>query len=71
MINKGDEMRINNINVWIAKSGLSKKEVADRLEVSQVVLSRWVNSKSTPSLMNAFNLADILGCTVDDLYTKE
>lgn len=58
----------SNINVWIAKSGMSKKEVAKRMGVSQQVLSRWINNHSKPSLEKAFKLADLLGCKVDDLY---
>ena len=58
----------NNINVWIAIRGMSKKEVAQRLGVSQVVLSRWINGHANPSLENAFKLAKILNCKVDDLF---
>lgn len=58
----------NNINVWIAKSGMPKKEVANELGVSPIVLSRWINGHSMPSLINAFKLADILNCKVDELY---
>ncbi|WP_156290802.1 helix-turn-helix transcriptional regulator [Oceanobacillus salinisoli] len=61
----------SNINVWIAKSEMSKKEVAEKMEVSQTVLSRWINNKSKPSLEKAFKLAEILDCKVDDLYTKK
>jgi len=61
----------NNINVWIAKSRLSKKEVANKLGVSPIVLSRWINGHSMPSLLNALKLARILNCKVDDLYDLE
>ena len=60
----------NNINVWIAKSGFSKKEVAAKLGVSNVVLSRWANGHSKPSLENALFLAEILNCKVDDLFER-
>lgn len=58
----------NNINVWIAKSEYKKKYVAKELKVSQTVLSRWINGHSKPSLINAFKLAHLLNCKVDDLY---
>lgn len=61
----------SNINVWIAKSEMSKKEVAHKIEVSPVVLSRWINNRSKPTLENAFKLADLLGCKVDDLYERK
>ncbi|QBP06971.1 XRE family transcriptional regulator [Virgibacillus phage Mimir87] len=56
------------INVWIAKSEMSKKEVAEKMAVSQTVLSRWANGHSMPSVNNLFKLAKLLGCKVDDLY---
>lgn len=61
----------NNINVWIAKSRMSKKEVAMKLGVSQIALSRWINGHSMPSLLKAMKLARILDCKVDDLYKLE
>lgn len=61
----------NNINIWVAKSGLSKKQIAKDLGVSNIVLSRWINGHSNPSLENALKLAEILNCKVDDLYKKE
>lgn len=61
----------SRINVWIAKKEMTKKEVAEKLGVSNNVLSRWINNHSKPSLENAFKLADILECKVDDLYEKK
>lgn len=60
----------NNINVWIVKNRLSKKEVANQMGVSQNVLSRWINGHNDPSLKNALKLATILNCKVDDLYER-
>lgn len=58
----------NNINEWIEKRGYKKKWIAGKMDVSQNVLSRWINGHSNPSLENAFKLAFILDCKVDDLY---
>jgi len=58
----------NNINVWIAKRGYKKRYIAEKLGVSQTVLSRWINGHSNPSLENALKLANILKCKVDDLF---
>ncbi len=60
----------SKINVMIAISEMSKKEVAEKLGVSQVVLSRWINNHNKPSLESAFKLAEILNCKVDDLYQR-
>ena len=61
----------NNLNKWITKSGYKKKYIADELGVSQTVLSRWISGKSNPSLENAFKLAELLRCKVDDLYERK
>lgn len=61
----------NNIEYWITKSGYKKKFIADKMNVSQTVLSRWINNHSMPSLKNAFKLAELLECKVDDLYELE
>ncbi len=61
----------SNINYWIQKRGYKKKWIAQQLEVSDVVLSRWINGKNLPSLEKAFHLADVLNCKVDDLFIRE
>ena len=63
----GDVMK-NNIDYWIEKRGFKKKWIADQLGVSKNVLSRWIHGHSKPSLENAFKLARILDCKVDDLF---
>ncbi len=62
---------VSNIEYCIEQRGFKKKYVADRLGVSVVVLSRWINNHSKPSLENAFRLSVILDCTVDDLFKVE
>lgn len=58
----------SNINYWINKRGYKKQWIAKQMGVSREVLSRWINGHTMPSLINAFKLADILDCKVDDLY---
>lgn len=61
----------SNIDYWIEKNGYKKRWVADKIGVSQVVLSRWINNHSKPSLVNTFKLAQLLDCKVDDLFDYE
>ena len=61
----------SNIGYWIDQRGYKRKYVAKELGISEVVLSRWINNHSIPSLKNAFRLAKFLGCKVDDLYSCE
>lgn len=61
----------SNIDFWIEKRGYKKKWVAEQMGVSQNVLSRWITGRSKPSLENAFRLAELLDCKVDDLYKRK
>ncbi|GGP14212.1 helix-turn-helix transcriptional regulator [Oceanobacillus neutriphilus] len=58
----------SNINKIIQEKGLKNKWVANQLNVSPNIISRWVNNKSMPSVENLFLLAKLLDCKVDDLY---
>lgn len=42
-----------------------------KLGVSANTLSNWSTGKSMPSLEKAFQLADLLGVKVDDLYERD
>jgi len=61
----------NNINEWVAEKGYQKKWIAKQMGISQNVLSRWINGHSIPSLENAFKLAEILECKVDELFERK
>ncbi|WP_099157253.1 helix-turn-helix transcriptional regulator [Virgibacillus ndiopensis] len=60
----------SRIGYWIEIRGYKKVWVAKQIGVSHVVLSRWINDVSIPSLVNCFKLADLLNCKVDDLYER-
>lgn len=53
----------------IDSKGLKHKWVAEQMGIDPTVLSRWVNDRGKPSVDKLFQLADILNCKVDDLYT--
>jgi putative transcriptional regulator len=61
----------SNIDEYIKKSGLKKKFIAAELGVTPNQLSNWIKGRSFPQLEKAFRLADMLGCTVDDLYIRD
>jgi len=58
----------SRIDYWIGLRGYKKMWVAKQMKVSREVLSRWINNHTKPSLENAFKLAKLLDCKVDDLY---
>lgn len=61
----------SNIGYWIEKRGYKKTWVAKQIEVSNVVLSRWINDVSMPSVIKLFELAELLDCEPGDLYIKK
>lgn len=59
-----------NIEDLIKNSGLKKKFVAGKINVSVAQLRNYEIGHSLIPIDKAFILADLLECTVDDLYTK-
>ena len=60
----------NRIKEMIKKSGYSQKEVAKKLNISEVNLSNWCSGKMIPRLDNAYNLAKLLNCKIDELIEE-
>ena len=46
---------------------LTQKQVADKIGVTQQAVAMWENGSSKPRTALLPKLADILGCTVDEL----
>lgn len=49
------------------KSGMSQQTLADALNITQGAISQWEKGDSTPRADKLVQLAQILGCTVDEL----
>lgn len=47
--------------------GMTQRDLAARLGVSEVTVSRWLNGERNPSVQTLKRLAEILGTTPDDL----
>ena len=60
-----------NISVAREKRGITQAELADSLCVTQGAISQWETGRSFPRAELLPKLADILGCTVDELLRKE
>ena len=52
-------------------TGLSQKELAGKLFVSQQAVARWETDKATPNPETLVKLAEIFGVTTDELLGKE
>ena len=53
------------------KAGMSQKELADALNISQAAVTNWERGESLPSSDKLPKIAEVLNCTLADLYGKE
>ena len=60
----------NNIQHYRKASGLTQKEVGERVGVSGGAVSAWECGRTEPTIEQSFELANIFGCTVVELFGK-
>lgn len=53
------------------KAGLTQKELAEKLGVDQSAVSFWETGKRAPRGAKLLRLADVLNCTIDELFGRE
>lgn len=63
---RGDLMRKHRM-----KKGLTQKELAEKLQVTEATASRWEANVFEPSPANAKAIAVLLDVTFEDLYTSD
>ena len=61
------EIFSNNLTEIIAESGYSQNEVAKMTNIPQPVLSRYVNGRVIPSVVNIIKLSYALNCDIREL----
>ncbi|MFD1068012.1 helix-turn-helix transcriptional regulator [Oceanobacillus locisalsi] len=61
----------NRIRELRKASKLSQEEIAKRCKVSRQTVNAIENNKYDPTLQLAFNLASLLGTTVDELFIND
>lgn len=57
-----------NLEKRIVFTGLSKGDIAEKLGITNAMLSRYLRGKSLPSVDKAYQLAQLVGCRVDELF---
>lgn len=70
---------MENINIILAanilkyrkKSGLSQDELAQKLGVTFQAVSKWENAKAAPDITFLPIMADVFGCYIDELFSRE
>lgn len=58
------------LGAYLETSGATKQSVADALGVSTVTLNSKLKGDSEFTLSQAFTLAELFGCAVDDLRRR-
>lgn len=61
----------SNIEKYISASGLTQKEIAERLGVSKSSITNWIKGKNSPDVDLIEPLCSILGITFSQLYGME
>lgn len=61
----------NRIAYWAAEKGLKHKALAKQCGVSVQTFSSWVNNKTQPDLLQAYQLSKLLGVSMEDLVEGE
>ena len=54
----------------IAK-GMTQEKLAERLGISSQAVSKWENAKAAPDISFLPIMADIFGCYIDELFSRE
>lgn len=60
----------DRLAIRLAKIGMSQRELAKRLNVTEVSVSRYVNNQRVPKASVLARIADILSCTTDELLGR-
>ena len=59
---------MNNILAMRKKAGLLQVDIADRLCIDNSTVGKWEAGKAMPRADKLPLLAQVLGCTIDDLF---
>ena len=49
-------------------ANLTQKQAADKMNIDKSTLSKWENGKTSPSAPQLFDLCEIYGCSIDDIF---
>ena len=58
----------NNIRVVLADKMITKTYLAEKLDVSNMTISRWCANTTQPSAIQLLEISKILDCKLDDLF---
>ena len=61
-------MKIKELRIG---KGMTQEELAKKMEVERSTVAKWETGVAFPPGNKLPKLAEVLGCTIDDLYRKE
>lgn len=60
-----------NIGKLRQRAGLTKTQLADRLDVDLSTVCKWESGVNKPTADGLLKLANLFHCTIDELYGRE
>ena len=66
-----NEILAHNITKYRKRSGLSQVALAEKIGVSFQVVSKWETAKCAPDIALLPMMADLFGCHIDELFSRE
>ena len=60
-----------NIGEKLERKGIKQRELAEAIGATEVSVSRWVNNERIPKATICIQIAKVLDCKVEDLYTAK
>lgn len=60
-----------NIQKYRKRNGLTQEELAKELGVTFQAVSKWENAKAAPDISFLPTMADLFGCYIDELFSRE
>lgn len=63
--------QLNRLKVVLAEKNISNKELAEKIGVGQVTMSKWVTNTSQPNLEMLIKISKALEVSLDSLVRVE
>ena len=61
------EIKLNRLKILLAERDIINRWLAERLNVTEITVSRWVSNKRQPPLGQLYTIAQVLGISLRDL----
>lgn len=69
MKGRGDNLK--NLRFLRERANISVKALAEGMGVTPQAVGKWERGESSPRSEQLPNLADLIGCTIDDLFGRD